>query len=71
MAERSTVPVIALDQLTEAATAGVMRALEGRTAISKEFMRRPILVGIIIQPADFQQDLMQQLQGAATQPGRK
>lgn len=63
MAERSTVPVIALDQLTEAATVGVMRALEGRQALSKEFLRRPILVGIIIQPADLQQELLQNMAG--------
>ena len=56
------VPVIPLDQLTEAATAGVMRALEGRTA-SKEFIRRPILIGIIIQPPDFNDQLLDRIQG--------
>jgi hypothetical protein len=62
MAERSQVPVIALDQLTEAATLGVMRAIESRSNISKEFLRRPILVGIIIQPPDLNQELLEQLQ---------
>lgn len=62
MAERPQVPVIALDQLTEAATLGVMRAIESRSNVSKEFLRRPILVGIIIQPPDFSQELMEQLQ---------
>lgn len=50
MPERK-VPVIPLDQLTEAATAGVLRALEGRQA-NFDVLRGPIIIGIILQPPE-------------------
>lgn len=62
MMERK-VPVIPLDQLTEAATAGVLRALEGRAA-NAEVLRGPIVIGIIMQPPEM-------LQSALKQQGQK
>lgn len=51
--------VVTLDDLTEAATAGVLRALEGRAG-SRDILRGPIIIGIVMQPPELLQGTLNQ-----------